>query len=201
MFYDPEHPEQSGVKNPIMSGVAPRPIGWVSTQNKDGKVNLAPYSFFNIVCQNPPILMISSEPDAEGGRKETERNIMETGEFVVNVVTWEQHDAMMTTAKYKEQDAITPQLVEHKPSHTVAVPRVAGSPIQFECKLDGYIDKPSESDPRHVRVIFGRVTGVNVDQRVINDKGYIDLEKADLVGATGRPLVRVRDGLQTDPKP
>lgn len=200
MFYEPGQKDPPTVKNAFMSVVVPRPIGWVSTVNKDGKVNLAPYSFYAPVDDDPPIIAISSQVDAEGGRKETERNIMESGECVVNVVTWDLHNDMMTSAKYKDQDAVAERDLEHVPSHTVKPPRVAKSPVQLECKLISYTDLPEPGDARHVRVMFMRVTGIHIDESVVTN-GFVDLAKLDPVGATGRPLVRVKDGLPTDPKP
>ena len=95
MFYEPK--EGHGLsKNPFNSLVVPRPIGWISSLDSDGNVNLAPYSFFNGVSYRPPTVMFSSgRGEVEDDQlKDSVRNILETGEFVHNFVTWDVRDAM-----------------------------------------------------------------------------------------------------------
>src|SRR5271163_5126580 len=135
------------VYNILLNAVAPRPIAWVSTLSASGQPNLAPFSFFNAVSVKPPLLGFSpsmrsskkSEPSGKAGgeHKDTLRNIRETREFVVNIVTFELAEAMnLTSGEYDasvnefELAKVTPE-----PSKVVRPPRVAESPVSFECKL------------------------------------------------------------------
>src|SRR6202045_1516966 len=133
----------------LLNSVAPRPIAWVSTISTAGQHNLAPFSFFNAVCVDPPMLAFATglrraqPPEAvHGVAKDTLRNIRETKEFVVNVVTYELREAMnLTSGEYDaavnefELAKLTPQ-----PSKIVRPPQVAESPINFECKTYRIID-------------------------------------------------------------
>src|SRR5687768_16123826 len=94
MFYRPDQPH--GLRaNPLNAIVVPRPIGWISSQNGAGRANLAPYSFFNAVAYRPPQLMFSATgPHDHGGLKDSIANIEATGEFVVNLATWELREAV-----------------------------------------------------------------------------------------------------------
>ena len=102
-FYRPE--DGHGLKHdPFNSIIAPRPIGWVSTNNAMGQVNLAPYSFFNAVSDAPPIVMFSATGyHPQGGDKDSVANAIETGEFVFNLVSWAQKDAMNASSAGADQ--------------------------------------------------------------------------------------------------
>ncbi len=145
------------VYNILLNAVAPRPIAWVSTLSSSGQPNLAPFSFFNVVCVKPPLLGFSpsmrSPKKAElagksgGEHKDTLRNIRETGEFVVNIVTFELAEAMNLTSG--EYDASVNEFDVAKlasaPSTIVRPGRVAESPVSFECKLHQILDFNPES--------------------------------------------------------
>ena len=100
MFYETKDPH--GLKhNPFKSLIVPRPIGWVSTQDREGVVNLAPYSYFNGVGSEPPTVMFASEgTHTEGNFKDSATNVGETGEFVCNLATWELREAMNATSAH-----------------------------------------------------------------------------------------------------
>ena len=119
--------------DPFNAIVGPRPIGWISTQNAAGALNLAPYSFFNAFNYVPPIVGFGSI-----GTKDTLRNIEATGEFVVNVVTEELAQAMVDSARDypPEVSEVTETGLHLLPSELVGVPRLAESPIQMECRLE-----------------------------------------------------------------
>src|SRR3972149_1114806 len=89
MYFDPRSQSQNLRPRPYTALVVPRPIGWISTIGPDGNVNLAPYSFFNLVSGDPPFVMFSSAP-----RKDSQRNAEQNGELVFNIATWELKDAM-----------------------------------------------------------------------------------------------------------
>lgn len=136
-----QHSNQENYKL-IIGSVLPRPIAFVSTCSADGRLNLAPFSFFNAVCSNPPtVLFCPMVRGSDAGKKDTLRNIEETGEFVVNVVSEDIVVPMnQTAAEYPygvnefEQAGLTPA-----PSIVVKPPRVLESPISMECKLQQVI--------------------------------------------------------------
>ena len=117
--------------------IVPRPIAWITSQNETGVVNLAPFSFFNAVSGHPPYVVISVGVTDSGGEKDTSRNILRSGEFVVNLVTEELLDAMNISAadfptELSELDAADLHTAE---SGKIKVPRIAEAQVSFECKL------------------------------------------------------------------
>ena len=124
----------------LISLIVPRPIAWVTSQNPDGVVNAAPYSFFSGVRSKQPVICLSAGY-GKGGEKDTPRNIAATGEFVVNLVGEHQADQMNRTAtEYPYGVSETEKLgIEVAPSTTIGVPRIADSPAALECKLDRII--------------------------------------------------------------
>ncbi len=165
----------------LISSVVPRPIGWVSTIGLDGTLNLAPFSFFNAVGGNPPTVVISVG-QRQGDPKDTFRNIRDTGEFVVNIVTEELAAAMNESAgewAYHvdefERAQVTPALsIEVKP------PRVAESPISMEVKMTQIIPV----DDTHYTLILGRVVRFHIREELLRPNGLIDADKL-------RPLARL----------
>ena len=131
MFYNALKNECPLQIDPFKALVGPRPIGWISSLAPDGTVNLAPYSFFNGVCDSPPMVVFSS-----AGRKDSIENIEKTGEFVCNLATWELRDAMnvSSAAVGSEVDEFELAGLEKIPSTMVKPPRVAGSPVALECR-------------------------------------------------------------------
>lgn len=160
------------------TSVVPRPIGWISTTSEDGVDNLAPYSYFNVVASSPIVLMFSARIREE--RKDTPRNVLVTEEFVANVVTEPVAKAMNDSATIVDQEVNEFERfgIEREPSQTVSPPRVADSPVHFECKL-------RESLRVHdYDVLLGEVRHIHVADRVLTD-GVIDAEKLDAVGRIG----------------
>ena len=171
MFYEPQDPH--GLKrNPFKSLIVPRPIGWISSLDPEGRVNLAPFSFFNAVADDPPVVLFSAGGrHLEGGHKDTAVNVEATGEFVFNLATWELREQMNLTAAEAPRDwdefklaGLTPA-----PSRLVAPPRVKESPAQFECRYLQTVELPSNDPGYPNKVIFGRVVGIHIDDRVISD--------------------------------
>src|ERR1700676_4614581 len=143
MIASPSELEHKDLYGLLLNSVAPRPIAWVSTVSASGELNLAPFSFFNVVSVDPPLLGFSpglrqSRQDKSHGKaKDTLRNIRETKEFVVNIVTYELAEAMnLTSGEYDasvnefEVAKLTPEV-----SAVVRPPRGAEPPVSFECKL------------------------------------------------------------------
>ena len=179
MFFLPMQHKAAGLAhNPLKAIVTPRPIGWISSRGADGSVNLAPYSYFNAVCDDPAMVMFSAETLAGGQRKDSLRNIEETGEFVVNIVGEAQFDAMNISSgnyPYGENEFIHAGL-EMVESQTVAVPRAGGVPAALECRLHDTITLPRNAEDKGYVMVLGQVTGLYVDEAVVVD-GRISYDK------------------------
>lgn len=175
--------------NPFKAIVAPRPVGWISTVNSKGVVNLAPYSFFNAVSSDPPMVFYGANGthDADGGEKDSLRNVRETGEFVCNLVTQELLHAMNDTATPAPRGVDELQAVglAQLPSRLVKPPRVAGSPAHLECKLHQFLELPADprTGKRNVMVI-GHVVAIHIDDAFIVN-GRFDTARAQPVARLG----------------
>ena len=170
----------------LLSSVAPRPIAWVSTLN-NGHLNLAPFSFFNAVSAKPPLLGFSPLlrlVDGHSAPKDTLRNIRETGEFVVNVVTFAVADAMnITSGEYGSSvDEFTLAKLNTRPSQVVRPPQVAESPVSFECKLNRIIDFGTE--PPSGSLVIGEIVCVHLEESVLKED-RLDPDTLDLIGRMG----------------
>lgn len=165
--------------------VTPRPIAWVSTRSADGVDNLAPFSFFQVVCDDPPTLMLSIGARADGGEKDTLRNLRERGELVIQLVSMAQADAMNATAagfphgvsEFERCD------VAATPSEWVAPLRVAGAAVAFECVLASILPYPTARPSHHL--VFAEVLLAHIDDAALGDARHIDPAKLDLVGRLG----------------
>jgi flavin reductase (DIM6/NTAB) family NADH-FMN oxidoreductase RutF len=179
----------------MIGSVIPRPIGWVSTINDQGRANLAPFSFFNAVCSNPPHLMfVTSVRGTDGGLKDTLRNVRANEEFVVNIVTESLAEAMNITATEfpAEVDEFEAAGLEKQPSVVVRPPRVAASPLHYECKL-AHIYTVGEQVGAG-SVVIGRVVHIHVHESVLMENGRIDRERLAPIGRlAGMEYCRVRD--------
>jgi len=168
--------------DPFKALVVPRPIGWIATVDAGGRRNLAPYSFFNAVSDRPPVVLFSS-----AGRKDTVRNIEQTGEFTCSLATWDLRDAMnmSSAAVAPEVDEFALAGLEPAPSLYVKPPRVAGSPAAFECRHWKTVELPGLPGREHLAysVVFGLVVGIYIDETFIRD-GIVDT-------AAMRPLARL----------
>jgi flavin reductase (DIM6/NTAB) family NADH-FMN oxidoreductase RutF len=178
----------------LISAVAPRPIAWVSTMSASGQPNLAPFSFFNAVCAKPPLLAfapalrMSDKPRPSGetsaAPKDTLRNIRETGEFVINVVTYELGEAMNLTSG--DYDASTDEFEIAKlasaPSRVVRPRRVTDSPVGFECKLHQILD--FNHGPDGGSLVIGEIVSIHVDETHLKE-GRLDRNSLDLIGRMG----------------
>jgi len=163
--------------NPFKSCVAPRPIAWVSSLHPDGTINLAPYSFFNALSSDPPMVMISFNGyHQHGGEKDTLYNIKACGEFVVNMVPLALKDAMnVTTANLaREIDELALAGLTTEDSKLVKPPRVKESPIHLECEFFQEIQLPCTLPDSINTMIIGSVLGVHISDEVLVD-GLIDL--------------------------
>ncbi|WP_421955276.1 flavin reductase family protein [Polaromonas sp.] len=187
MFYEPDKNDHGLPFNPYKSIVIPRPVGWISTVNLAGEVNLAPYSQFNNLGYDPPYVMFSAGTFLEKGRrKDSVRNATDTGEFVVNMATYELREEVNTTASMVDAHVDESALagLEMVPSRLVRAPRVARSPIQLECRFHGSLVLPSNTRGDAVHVVIGRVIGVHIRDDALTADGRIDVLKI-------KPLARL----------
>jgi flavin reductase (DIM6/NTAB) family NADH-FMN oxidoreductase RutF len=160
-----------GLKHdPFNAIVGPRPIGWIASQGASGAVNLAPYSFFNAFNYHPPIIGFSSI-----GWKDTVANISETGEFVWNLATRAIADKMNATSATvpRGTDEFDLGQLTKLPSTKVKPPRVAESPVHFECKLTQLLQLEGVGGRKvETWMVFGEVVAVHIDPELIEDGVY-----------------------------
>ena len=171
----------------MISAIVPRPIAWVATQSSTKKDNLAPFSFFNGVTASPPTLLFSAVNNREGVKKDTVRNIEETKEFVVSVVTETQCEVMVRTSKAFEYGVceFTECGVDKEPSERVKPFGVKGAPIIFECTLENII--VVGDGPLAANLVIGKIILARVADEVILANGSfgIDSNKLKAVGRMG----------------
>jgi flavin reductase (DIM6/NTAB) family NADH-FMN oxidoreductase RutF len=168
-FYEP-HLGHGLKHDPFNAIVGPRPIGWISSQSTDGVLNLAPYSFFNAFNYVPPVVGFASI-----GRKDSLNNIEATGEFVWNLVTRELAEPMNLSC-----EAVPPEVSEFElaglrpePSRIVGVPRVAQSPVSFECRCTQILQlQDLQGHKIETWMVFGQVVGVHIDPRLLKAGVY-----------------------------
>ena len=179
----------------LIGSIVPRPIGWISTVNAGGQPNLAPFSFFNVVCPKPPtVLFCPMIRGTDGKAKDTLNNVKATGEFVVNIVSENLAAAMVASSV-----EIAPEVNEFEltglataPSIVVRPPRVAESLIHFECKLSQMIEIGNQ--PGGGSVVLGEIVHLHVDERVLFGEDKIDLAALKPIGRlAGSAYVRVTD--------
>ena len=184
MFYRPDIDDHGLQHNPFKAIVSPRPIGWISTVDAKGRANLAPYSFFNALSDNPPMVMFSST----GGKldqayaKDTVANIRDTGEFVVNIVSFALKDQMNATSAGLDAgvDEFERAGLTKADCNQVKPPRVASSPAALECKLFKIIDLPGENNV----MVIGQVVGIHLDDTVIVN-GIFDVTRYNPLARLG----------------
>ena len=165
----------------LVATIGPRPIAWVTTQDVDGSVNAAPFSFFNAMSGNPPVVAIGIGGRAPGDVKDTGGNIRRTGEFVVNLVSHKLAQQMNVTAIDfpKEVNELEQAGLTTAPSKRIKPPRIAEAPVSMECErlviVEVGIDRA---------VILGRVVAIHVQDDCVLDpeRCYIDTPKLDLIG-------------------
>lgn len=169
----------------MISTITPRPIAWVSTISAEGKTNLAPYSFFQGVCANPPTLMFVPVNTRDGAKKDTVLNIEAVPEFVVNLVSHQLGTKMSDTAAMLPhgQSEFEAFDISSAPSTKVRPPRVAGAPVAFECAFDQVVH--IGEGPLAANVIFGRILMAHVRDEVLDRDGKPDSTKLDLIGRMG----------------
>jgi flavin reductase (DIM6/NTAB) family NADH-FMN oxidoreductase RutF len=176
--FDPEQLDRRAFYKVLTAVVVPRPIAWVSTTSRDGSCdNLAPHSFFTVACVDPPVVQFTSV-----GRKDSVRNIEETGQFVVNFAPehlFEQINAT-ATAFPREVGEFEAVGIAREPSRRVQPPRVAASPVALECELHSMLRLGDST------VVFGRVVHAAVAEAVLTDDGHPDVRRLRPLSRLGR---------------
>ena len=168
--------------DPLNAIVAPRPIGWIGTRSAAGVANLAPYSFFNLFNYRPPIIGFSST-----GRKHSVANIVETGVFTWNLVTRELGEAMNQTSTAAEVDEFAAAGLEPLASLAIDAPRVARSPVQFECRHTQTLQlKAADGRGLDQWMVFGEAVMIHIDPALLED-GLYQTARAHPISRGGGP--------------
>lgn len=178
----------------LTATVTPRPIAWVSTRSAAGADNLAPFSFFQVIGDTPPTLMISIGLRPDGGEKDTLRNLRERGELVIQLVSTAQSEAMSASAASLPHGTSEFERfgIASQPAERVAPLRVAGAAVAFECALAQILPYPAAAPQQHV--VFATVLVAHIDDAVLGDSQHIDPVKLDLIGRLGgSAYVRTRE--------
>ena len=180
MFYDAIENHHGLPNDPFKAIVAPRPIGWVSSMSKAGIANLAPYSFFNAVAERPHYVVFGS-----GGLKDSLANVEATGEFAINIATYELREQVnLSSARVaSDVDEFALTGLTPVPCRLIKPPRVAESPAALECRLFQIVPLPDDKGDAQDWLIIGRVIGIHIDDRYIHD-GRVDT-------AAMRPIARL----------
>lgn len=184
MHFDPDLIDQKATYKLLTGAVIPRPIGWISSISEDGIPNLAPFSFFNAVGEDPPHVMFSTvRPN--NSNKDTLNNVLTTKQFVVNMVVEDIVEQMNTTSQSVASDINEFELagLTAIPSVKVKAPRVKESPINMECEL---VHHYTLEDNKHggATIIIGRIVLFHIDESVLLDDFKINME-------TYKPVARL----------
>ncbi len=193
MRFDLDKVETSVAYKLLAATVVPRPIAWVVTQSLKGHINTAPYSFFNVMGSAPPTIAIGILADPKRGFKDTARNILDTGEFVVNLVPERLVEKMNITSIDAPTGTNELDLagLTTSPSTHIKPPRISESPVSFECVTFTTV----ETGPQQI-VVIGRVLAIHIDDAIVlsAERGHVDTPALDLVARTfGSGYARTRD--------
>lgn len=199
MFINPS--SSPGFRRSIFNAiVAPRPIGWISSISAAGYVNLAPFSQFNLASTAPPVVMFACNQPTDRQDKDTIANVRATGEFVVNLVSWELRDAMNVTSTPVPHgvDEFGLAGLQPLPSVIVRPPRVAASPANLECRVLRIVgidaELPGETPST---VVFGRVVGLHIQDAYLDAEGRFDTVRASpLTRLGGIQYARIGDVIE-----
>ncbi len=186
MDFDPRLPDCPLPYDPFKSCTVPRPIGWLSTISRDGVDNLAPYSQWQNLTFDPPMVMFAANQSTLGGRKDTVRNIEETGWFVWNMATYDLREAVNISAMALPHgvDEFERAGITKAPSLLSDCKRVAESPCHFECRYVQTIRLPGRTDVGTFDLVIGEVARIHIRDDVLLPNGKLDILKI-------RPIARM----------
>jgi flavin reductase (DIM6/NTAB) family NADH-FMN oxidoreductase RutF len=181
VFYDAVKNDHGLALDPFKAIVAPRPIGWISTLSANGTANLAPFSFFNAISEKPHYVCF-----AAGRKSDSRRNLTDTTEFAVNLVTHGLREAMNATSAEVGPDVDEFDLagLAKAPCLFIRPPRVAASPVCLECRTQQVVSLPDEQGHYSYDVFIGRVVGIHIDDEFIKD-GRVDTTALQPVARLG----------------
>ncbi len=201
--FDPKELSTGKLHSYLLSAVAPRPIAFASTMDKDGNPNLSPFSFFNVFSANPPIMIFSpARRVRDNTTKHTLENVLATKEVVINVVNYDiVHQMSLSSTEYPEDVNEFEKSGLHMLESDVVKPfRVAESPIQMECKVNEVVTLGKEGGAGNL--VICEVVKMHIDDEVMDENGHIVQEKLDLVArAGGSYYSRAKNGFFEIPKP
>ena len=187
MFYETKTNNHGLKHNPFKSCIIPRPIAWITTISNDGIDNCAPYSFFNGVSSDPPMVMFANNGSAidGSGPRDTFSNIKENQEFVINISTFNTKDKMNKTSARlcRNVSEIEFASLETLDSRLVKPKRLKESPINMECTLYKIIDLPGITEDNYNGILIGKVIGIHINDEYIKE-GKVDVKKI-------KPLARL----------
>lgn len=169
--------------------VIPRPIAWISSVSSEGTHNLAPFSYFNIISDDPPMIMFSTTGShISGGSKDTLHNVEETGEFTINLVTFSSSEAMNISSMdfVRNIDEFETTNVAHVEGNLVKSRRVKESPISLECIYHQSVQLPVPHGSDLInRMVIGTVVGIHVNPNILTSDNRIDINKVNLIARLG----------------
>lgn len=183
---DPNKTETPSLHKYLLGAVGPRPIAFASTVDKEGNVNLAPFSFFNVFSANPPICIFSpARRGRDNTSKHTYENVKEVEEVVINIVNFDivQQMSLSSTDYDKGVNEFIKSGLTPMESELVRPPRVKESPVHLECKVNEVIELKNEGGAGNL--VISEVVMMHINEDVLDTKGMIDQEKIDLVGRMG----------------
>jgi flavin reductase (DIM6/NTAB) family NADH-FMN oxidoreductase RutF len=185
MYLDVAKTDSIEVYQALVGIVSPRPIAWVSTVDKLGRPNLAPFSFYNTFGSNPPVVVFSPTTRNDLTKKDTLLNLMEVPEFVINSAVWPLASEMNASSKEipryeSEAEMLGLELIS---STKVKPQRVKRSPVQMEGKVLQII--PVGDGPRSANLVIGEILCIHIDDAVLDAQGKIDPRKLQTIGRLG----------------
>ncbi|MEX0361992.1 MAG: flavin reductase family protein [Allomuricauda sp.] len=182
---DPNSISQPELHSYLLTSVAPRPIGFVSTIDSDGNVNLSPFSFFNVFSSNPPIMIFSPARGRNNMPKHSLQNVQEVPEAVINIVDFPivEQMSLSSTAYDKDVNEFVKSGLTQVPSEKVKPPRVGESPVSFECTIDRIIELGDGQGAGNL--IMAKVELIHIQDQFLDEEGKLDPLKLDLVGRMG----------------
>jgi flavin reductase (DIM6/NTAB) family NADH-FMN oxidoreductase RutF len=185
MIIDVASAEVLTVYQALVGAVTPRPIAWVSTVDLEGRVNLAPFSFFNAFGANPPVVVFSPTLRRDGSKKDTLRNLEAVPEFVLNAAVEDLAEAVNQTSKELPPGHSEAELtgLELRPAARVRPPRVAGSPVHLECRVERIL--PIGQGPIAANLVIGAVLLIHIDDAILDPSGQIDPHKFRTIARLG----------------
>jgi flavin reductase (DIM6/NTAB) family NADH-FMN oxidoreductase RutF len=185
MLIDTALSDTLSVYRALIGVVTPRPIAWVTTLDSQGRVNLAPFSFFNTFGGSPPVVVFAPNRKRDGAKKDTLLNVEASGEFVINVAVAGLAEQVNLSSKELPRGESEVDLtgLSTLPSHRVKPPRIAESPVHLECLLRQVLQ--IGDGPTSANLIIGEVALIHISEGVLDEKGLVDPRKLQSLGRLG----------------